>query len=43
MAIYILNAIILYTCLIMNFILRNTFESRYKTGYNLAIRAMYMW
>ena len=42
MAMHIKNAIILYTCLIMNHITGNALESRSNTCYSLVIRAMYM-
>ena len=40
---HIKNAIILCTCLIMNYLMSNTFESPSNTGYALVISAMYMW
>ena len=43
MAIHILNAIVLYACLKINYIISNAFESRSNTGYTLVTKAKYIW
>ena len=33
----------LYKCLIINYTIRDAFESPFNIGYTLVIKAMYMW